>query len=198
MDRRQLGSRLGARRVAHAPRRLGVGVPVVARGVVRKGSARLGRHDRPRGDRRRRSGRPTGWRRDGSRRAHDPRSRPRLAPPHAAPPDPHRRAHVVSALQRARQRVRSRRPHDEGRARRRRVGDQRPEGVEHLRPSRRVRHAPGPHRLGCAEAQGHQLLRAAHAPARCRGATAAADESSRVVQRGVPHGRPGSGRHDGW
>ena len=38
------------------------------------------------------------------------------------------------------------------RARRRRVGRQRPEGVEHQRPPRRLRHAPGPHRLGRAQA----------------------------------------------
>ena len=105
----------------------------------------------------------------------------------------HRRGHVVPAVQRARQRLRPRRADDAGRARRRRVGRQRPEAVEHERPPRRPRHAPGPHRLGRAQAPRHQLLRAADAPARRRGPPAAPDERPRLVQRGVPHRRPGAG-----
>ncbi len=68
--------------------------------------------------------------------------------------DPHRRGDVVPAVQRARQRLRPRRADDAGRARRRRVGRQRSEGVEHERAPRRPRHAPRPHRLGRAQAPG--------------------------------------------
>ena len=50
-----------------------------------------------------------------------------------------------------------------------------------------------PHRLGRAQAPRHHLLRAADAPARRRGPPAAPDERPRLVQRGVPHRRPGAG-----
>ena len=92
------------------------------------------------------------------------------------------------------QRVRPRRAVDPRRARRRRVGRQRPEAVEHERPPRRPRDAAGPHRLGRPQAPRHQLLRAADAPARRRGPPAAPDELPRLVQRGVPERRPGAGR----
>ena len=47
---------------------------------------------------------------------------------------------------------------DAGRARRRRVGRQRPEGVDVERPPGRVRHAHRPHRLGRAQAPRHHVL----------------------------------------
>ncbi len=100
----------------------------------------------------------------------------------------------MPAVQRARQRLRPRRADDAGRARRRRVGRQRPEAVEHERPPRRPRHAPRPHRLGRPQAPRHQLLRAADAPARRRGPPVAPDERPRLLQRGVPHRRPGAGQ----
>ena len=112
---------------------------------------------------------------------------------------------MVPAVQRARERVRPRRADDPRRARRRRVGRQRPEAVEHERPPRRLRPAPRPHRLGRAQAPRHHLLRAADAPAGRRGPPAAPDERPRLVQRGVPHRRPGAGTTtssarpgDGW
>ena len=74
--------------------------------------------------------------------------------------------------------------------------DQRPEGLEHERPSCRLRFARGAHRLGRAEAPGSQLLRARHAPARRAGAAAQADERPRVVQSGVLHRRENPGRLD--
>ena len=45
-----------------------------------------------------------------------------------------------------------------------------------------------------AQAPGHHLLRARHAPARRRGPPAAPDERPRLVQRGVPRRRPRPGR----
>ena len=61
-------------------------------------------------------------------------------------PDPHRRADLVPAVQRARRRIGPGRPVHLGRARRRQLGDQRPEGLEHQRAPRGHGHAAGPHR----------------------------------------------------
>ena len=60
----------------------------------------------------------------------------------------------MPALQRARRRLRRRRPRHAGRARRRRVGRQRPEGVDDARPHRAVGDARRPHRPRRAEARG--------------------------------------------
>ena len=136
----------------------------------------------------------------GRRRRHGPRrpdaARPRLRRPQApaAAAGDHRRGHVVPAVQRADQRLRPRRPGDARRARRRRVGRQRPEAVEHERPPRRPRPAARPHRPRRPQAPRHQLLRAADAPARRRGPPGAPDERALVVQRGVPDRRPRAGR----
>ena len=78
--------------------------------------------------------------------------------------------------------------------RRRRVGRQRAEAVDHERPPRRLRPARRPHRLGRAEAPRTHVLRDRHAPARHRGAPGATDERARLVQRGVPHRREGPRR----
>ena len=64
------------------------------------------------------------------------------APPPA--PDVHRGGGVVPAVQRARRRLRPGRPGGQGRARRRRVGHHRAEGVEHAGPPRRPGHARSP------------------------------------------------------
>ena len=61
----------------------------------------------------------------------------------------------------------------QGRARRRRVDRQRPEGVDLVRPHGRPGHAHRPHRPRRAQAPGHHLVRVRHAPARRRGAAAA-------------------------
>ena len=152
----------------------GKGLPAWADDVVRRELASVRRS----GDRSRRPRRPD-----------DPRagSRPRARAVPAPAAD--RRGGVVPAVQRAVGRLGPRRAHHHGGARRRRVGRQRPEGVEHQRAPRRPRDAPRSHRLGRAQAPGHHLLRAADAPARRRGPPAAADELPRVVQRGVPHRR---------
>ena len=70
-------------------------------------------------------------------------------------------------------------------ARRRRLAAQRPEGVDVVRPVRRLGPLPRPHRPRRAEAQGHLLPRRRHARARRRGAAARADHRRGRVQRGV-------------
>ena len=79
-------------------------------------------------------GRHRGRRRRQPGRQHDPGPRLRRAEGHLPPADHHRRAQVVPAVQRAGQRLGPRRPHHPGGAGRRRVGRQRPEGLEHRRP----------------------------------------------------------------
>ena len=106
-------------------------------------------------------------------------------------PQPDRRGHLVPAVQRARQRLRPRRRRDPRRAQGRPLGDQRPEGLDHQRPPRRLGPAAGAHRLGRAQAPGAVLLHPRHAPAGRRGAAAAPDERPRLVQPGVLHRRRG-------
>ena len=120
--------------------------------------------------------------------------------------DHHRRGHVVPAVQRAGQRLRPGRAHHPGGARRRRVGRQRPEGVEHRAPTTPTygmllartdwdvpkhrgityfvlpMHQPGVEVRPLRQMNGHA-----------------------IVQRGVPHRRPRSRRDhvvgevgDGW
>ena len=74
--------------------------------------------------------------------------------PQAAVPPRHRhqRGDLVPALQRAGRGLRRRRAGHPRRARRRRVGDQRPEGLDLARAPGPLRHAPGPHRPRPAEA----------------------------------------------
>ena len=96
----------------------------------------------------------------------------------------------VSAVQRTRRRVRPRRVVVPGRSRRRRVGRQRPEGVELGRPVQPVGRAHRAHRPRRDQAPGSDGV---HAPARCArrgGATDQADERRLVVLRGVLQRRP--------
>ena len=99
----------------------------------------------------------------------------------------------MSALQRARRRIRSGWPHDSCRARRRRVDRQRPEGVDLTRAHRRHGHAHCSDQRGRAEASGHQLDGHRYASTRCGDPPALRDDGARHVQRGVPHrcSRPG-------
>ena len=76
------------------------------------------------------------------------------------PAHPRRRGPLVPGLLRAERRIRPRQPRVPGRARRRRVGDQRPEDLDVGRPPRRLDLRARPHRPRRAEAQGH------HVPAR--------------------------------
>ncbi len=75
--------------------------------------------------------------------------------------------------------------------RRRRLGRQRPEGVDLLGPPRRLRDPGRPHRpRRCPSTRGLTLLPARHARAGRRGAAAAPDHRRGRVQRGLPHRRP--------
>ena len=78
------------------------------------------------------------------------------------PEDPLGRDRLVPGLHRARRRLRPRLPQDQGRARRRRVGHQRPEDLDHPGLRRRLHLRPLPHRSGRVQAQGHLV------PARAR------------------------------
>ncbi len=100
-----------------------------------------------------------------------------------------RRSRDVSALQRAERGLRPRRRRDACGARRRRVGRERPEGVD----VERARGRPGargvPDRSRRAQAPGPHHVPGRHARARRGGAAAASDDRDRGVQRGVPHRR---------
>ena len=105
-----------------------------------------------------------------------------------------RRRRVVPALQRAGRRQRPRQPQHPGRARRRPVRGERPEGVVLGWPLQRLGHPDGPHRPGRGEAQRHLVLPARHAPAGRRGSPAQADDRRVGVRRGVLHRRAGASR----
>ena len=113
-------------------------------------------------------------------RAHAVGPRLRAAPTAVPAPHPHRRAHVVPAVQRAGQRLGPRRAHHPGRPRRRRVDRQRAEGVEHRRPPRRTTACCSPAPTGTSpstRASATSCCR--HEAARHRGAPAETDERPR-------------------
>ena len=88
------------------------------------------------GDPRGRCDRPAGRARHAPRRADDPHPRHRRAEGALPPTDRRRAGGLVPALQRAGRRLRPRERAGQGRARRRRVDHQRPEGVDVGRPGR--------------------------------------------------------------
>ena len=96
----------------------------------------------------------------------------------------------MPALQRARRRLRPRVARDEGGARRRRVGREWSEGVDHVGPGCRLRHPARAHRSESPQEQGHHLLPGRHARARRRRAAAAAHQRRDRIQRGVPRPDP--------
>ncbi len=99
--------------------------------------------------------------------------------------DPGRRRAVVPALLRARGGVRPRRGGDEGRTGRRRVGAHRAEGLDQLRPVRRLGALPRPHRSRGREEPGHLRLRGRHAGRGRRGPAPGPDHGRGRVQRGL-------------
>ena len=114
-------------------------------------------------------------------------------------PHPHRRGYLVPAVQRAGQRLRSRRRHDAGRAPRQQVGDQRPEGLDDERASRRLRSAAGAHQHGRAQAHRASpiFIIDMHQPG-VEVVPLQADERARLVQSGVHHRcRDRAGIHGG-
>ena len=139
--RRARPGRRGPRRAPRPPVRPGPGLGAPARGVRWAGPGPVAAaRDRPAPARG--GGHPTRRRhvlRPDHGRAHrrHPRQRRAARPP--AAPHVHRRGGLVPALHRARRRLRPRRAGAPGRARRRRVGGQRPEGLDHPRPPRRLR-----------------------------------------------------------
>ena len=105
-----------------------------------------------------------------ARRPHHPAVGHRGAEAAVHPRHPQGRDLVVPGVQRARRRLRPGRPQDAGRARRGRVGHQRPEGVDDPGPVRRLHLPPRPHRPRRAEARRHLLSPRPHEAARRRGA----------------------------
>ena len=78
----------------------------------------------------------------------------------------------------------------QGRARRRRVGRQRPEGVDHARPQVRLRHRHRPHRPRSGEARRHLDVHHRHEGTRRRDPPDPPDRRRLALQRGVLHRRP--------
>ena len=123
-------------------------------------------------------------------RAHHRHPRHRRAEGALPAPPLHLRGDLVPALQRARCRLRRGRALDPGRARRRRVGAQRAEGVDDAGPHLGLRAPRGPDQPRRAQAPGDDGLPRRHAGARRRGAAALPDHRRGGVQRGVLHRRP--------
>ena len=108
--------------------------------------------------------------------------------------DPQRRRAVVPAVQRARCRQRPGRRHHPGHPGGRWVGARRPEGVDLLRPVRRLGRLPGPLRPGRPQAPWALLPGGGHARPRGRGAAPGAADRGGRVQRGLPGRRLRPGR----
>ena len=124
-----------------------------------------------------------------------------------APRRPPRRRVVVPALLRTRCRLRPGLGPDHGPGRRRRLGPRRSEGLDLLRPVRRLGRLPGPQRQHCGQAQGTVVLRRRHARRRGGGPPPRpADRRGRVQRGDPPRGlrarRPTGGRRrakaGGW
>ena len=122
------------------------------------------------------------------------RARHRGAAAALPPADRAQRGGVVPALQRAGRRLRPRLARHPGRARRRRVGAHRPEGVDHLGPPRRLRRAASPAPTPTCPSARASPTSWSTCTARRRGAPAAPHRRRGRLQRGVPRRRPGARR----
>ena len=176
VDRHALRGRLDLRHLAHRVRRQG---PHHHAGRGARRGVRPGR-------------RPDARRllRRHPRRAHHPPVGHRGAEEGVHPRHPLGHHRLVPGLLRARRRLRPRQPRDHRRARRRRVGHQRPEDLDHPGLRRRLRLRALPHRQGRPQAQGHLLPARAHAPGGRRGPGHQADRRLGRVRRGLLHQRP--------
>ncbi len=136
-----------------------------------------------------------GRRRHGRPHADRPRQRDPAAP--LPRRHPSRQGGVVPALQRARSRLRPRRPVDERRSRRRRVRGERPEGVDLGRAQLGLGDPPRADRPRRPQAPGHLVPAGRHVDAGHRGAPAPPDRRRDPLQRGVLHRRPRAGGQPG-
>ena len=127
-----------------------------------------------------------------ARRRGDPPLRHAGAAGPAPATDVARRPGVVPAVLRARRRQRPRRVVDEGRARRRPLRRQRPEGVVLGRAGERLGHPDGPHEPGGRQARRHLVLPVPDGPAGHRDPPAQADDRRLGVRRGLLHRRASS------
>ena len=111
------------------------------------------------------------------------------------PEDPERRGDLGAAPVRAGRRLRPRRPAHPGHPRWRHLGPQRHEGLVVGRDERRLRHLPGPHGLGRAQAPGPHLVQGAAARSRGHRSSSPRDQRQQRVLRGVPRRRRRRRRH---
>ncbi len=119
-------------------------------------------------------------------RPHPPGPRDRRAEEAVAVEDPHGRGAVVPTVQRAGGRQRPGRSGHPGRPGGRGLAGQRPEGLDVLRPVRRLGGVPGPNRPRSTQAQGDLLSGGGHAPSRSRRPAPGPAHRRGRVQRGVP------------
>ena len=125
-------------------------------------------------------------RRRGTARPHDRALRQRRAEAPLPARHPRRHRDLVPGLLRAQRRLRPRQRADARRARRRRVGDHRPESVDVARALVAVDLRAVPHRSRRAEAQGPVVLARADEPTGNRDPAHRADHRAQRVQRDVP------------
>ena len=174
----------------------------LAQGVRRRRPDRAGAGGAGRGVRQGRRAHPDRQRRlrHGDGRADDHRVGHRGAEAPLPAPDHFRRGPVVPGLLGAQRRVRSRQHRHPGRAGWRRVGDQRPEDLDLVRPHRQLDFRAGPHRPGSDQARRHHVPAGADGTARRRGPADPRDDRRGAVQRGLlhrrPHGQAQRGRSD--
>ncbi len=145
-----------------------------------------------------RQGAPSGERaRHGDGRAGGHHPRDRRAEGALAQADPDRRGDLVPGLLGARVGVRPGLAQDQGGQVERRVGRDRPEGLDDLRAQGQVVHAGRADRPGRAQAPGPHLLHHGHGAGRGAGAPALPDHPGAGVQRALHRGGSDPGRERG-